>query len=57
VKLFFVSVWIFYFSGRVKRNVSTAVSVNGQKTHLVNGSKAVEPIHSEGNKIYLTAIR
>jgi hypothetical protein len=56
-----VGVWIFYFSGRVKRNVSTAVSVNGLKAHLLNGSKAVEPVDSEGimiyDMIYLTAIR
>jgi len=28
-----------YVSGRVNRNVSTAVSVNGQGTHMPNGCK------------------
>ena len=48
VKLFLMGVWIYYVSGRVNRNISTAVSVNGQGTHMPNGCKAVQPIHSEG---------
>jgi len=41
VKLFLVVVWIFDVSGRVNRNVSTAVFVKAQGMHMPNGSKAV----------------
>ena len=36
-----------YVSGRVNRNVSIAVPVNGQGTLMPNGYKAVEPTHIE----------
>jgi hypothetical protein len=39
VQLFLVDVWIFHVSGRVNRNDSTTVSVNGQGTHMPNGCK------------------